>query len=301
MKTGLWPRLSLPQWSQTGKYRVRENVSGKEEGEGMSDIHPAAILSKGAEIDEDVSIGPYCIIGEKVRIKRGTRLLSNVVVEGETEIGEGCTVYPFTSIGLPPQDTKYRNEPTRVRIGERNIIREYITVHRGSVGGDAVTEIGNNNFLMAYVHIAHDCKIGSNIIMANAATLGGHVIVEDHAVLSGLVAVHQFTRIGSYAMVSGLSGVVQDIPPYTMAAGSRARLFGLNVIGLKRHGFSDETISELKKAYKILFLERHTLKEALKKLQSELPYTEEIAHLLEFISSNRRGICRPEGRSSEEQ
>lgn len=256
------------------------------------EIHPTAIVDSSVDIDDNVFIGPYCIIGNGARIKRGVRLLSNVIIEGKVEIGEDTTVYPFTSIGLPPQDIKYHGEDTGVIIGSSNIIREYITIHRASVGGDGFTAIGSNNFLMAYVHIAHDCKIGNNVIMANAATLAGHVKIEDYAVIGGLVAVHQFTRIGAYAMVGGFSGIGQDIPPYMIASGARARLFGLNTVGLKRHGFSDETISELKKAYKILFREKRTLKDAIKKVQEELPYSEEIRHLIEFIEQNKRGICR---------
>ena len=267
----------------------------------MADIHPTAIIQDGAELDEDVSIGPYCIVGGNVKIGKGTRLLSNVIIEGETGIGESCTIYPFTSIGLSPQDFKYKDEPTGVRIGSRNIIREYITIHRASVGGDGLTVVGDENFLMAYVHIAHDCKVGSKIIMANAATLAGHVKVGDCAVIGGLVAVHQFVRIGAYAMVGGFSGVGQDILPYTVASGPRVKLYGLNIVGLKRYGFSEETIAELKKAYKILFRERLTLKDAIKKVQEELPYTEEIAHLIEFINENRRGICRPGRKTSEEK
>jgi UDP-N-acetylglucosamine acyltransferase len=255
-------------------------------------IHPTAIISPKAEIDKGVIIGPFCIIGEGVRIKKGTRLISNITVEGNTEMGEDCTIYPFTSIGLPPQDLKYKGEKTGVKIGKENIIREYVTIHRASVGGDGLTTIGDRNFLMAYVHIGHDCKIGSQIIMANVATLGGHVVVEDYAVIGGLVAVHQFTRIGAYTMVGGFSGVGQDIPPYTIASGARAKLFGLNTIGLKRHGFSDSKINELKRAYKILFREKRTLKDAIKKIQEELPHTDEIKHLIEFIQKNKRGICR---------
>ncbi len=256
------------------------------------DIHKTAIVSSKADIDDDVHIGPFCTVGEGVVIKSGTRLISNVVVEGSTEIGEGCIIHPFATIGVPPQDLKYKNEKTGVKIGKNNIIREYASIHRASVGGDGLTEIGDSNFLMAYVHIAHDCKIGNSTIMANAATLAGHVHVEDYAVIGGLVAVHQYTRIGAYSMVGGFSGIGQDIPPYTMASGARAKLYGLNVIGLKRHGFSDETINNLKKAYKILFREKKTLKEALKKIKSELPETPEIKHLLEFIEKNKRGICR---------
>jgi UDP-N-acetylglucosamine acyltransferase len=257
------------------------------------EIHPTAILNPKAEIDGGVVIGPFCIIGEGVRIKRGTKLISSVVIEGDTEIGENCIIYPFTSIGLPPQDLKYKGEKTGLKIGNDNIIREYVTVHRASIGGDGITTIGDKNFLMAYAHIAHDCKIGSHIILANAATLAGHVVVEDYAIISGLTAIHQFTRIGAYAMVGGFSGVGQDVPPYTIASGARAKLFGLNTIGLKRHGFSDAKINHLKKAYKILFREKRTLKDAIKKIQEDLSYTDEIKHLIDFIQQkNARGICR---------
>lgn len=256
------------------------------------EIHPTAIIAPDAEIAEDTSIGPFCIIHDKVHIKKGTRLMSHVVIEGSTEIGENCTIYPFASIGLPPQDLKYRGEKTGLRIGNNNTIREYCAIHRASVSGDGVTLIGDNNFLMAYVHVAHDCKIGNSVIMANLATLAGHVSIEDHAVIGGLVAVHQFTRVGAYAMVGGFSGVGQDIPPFMIASGARVKLFGLNTVGLKRHGFSDATVNELKKAYKILFREKRTLKDAIKKIQEDLPYTDEIKRLIEFIQKNKRGICR---------
>lgn len=255
-------------------------------------IHLSAIVDNKAEIDADVEIGPFCIIKKGVQIKKGSRLFSNVIIEGQTEIGENCNIYPFSSIGFPPQDLKYKGENTKLVIGNNNIIREYTTIHRASIGGDGITSIGENNFLMAYVHIAHNCKIGSNIVMANAATLAGHVLVEDFAVIGGLVAVHQFTRIGRYAMVGGFSGIVQDIPPYMIASGARAKLFGPNTIGLKRHGFSDTTINAIKKAYKILFREKKTLKEAIKKIQEDLPASDEIRHLIEFIEKNKRGICR---------
>ena len=255
-------------------------------------IHKTAIVSPKADIGDNVSIGPFCIIGEGVVIKKGARLISNVIVEGDTEIGEECIVHPFATIGLPPQDIKYKNEKTGVKIGKKNIIREYTSIHRATAGEGGLTEIGDSNFLMAYVHIAHDCKIGNSVIMANAAMLAGHVVVEDFAVFGGLVVVHQFTRIGAYAMVGGFSGIGQDIPPYTMASGARAKLYGLNVIGLKWQGFSDDAINNLKKAYKILFREKKTLKDALKKIKSELPETKELKHLVEFIEKNKRGICR---------
>ncbi len=257
-----------------------------------TEIHTTAIVDSAASIDEGVFIGPFCIIGKGAEIRKGARLLSNVIVEGRTEIGEECTIYPFSSIGFQPQDLKYKGEETGVRIGKRNIIREYTTIHRASVGGDGLTTVGDENFLMAYVHIAHDCKIGNHVIMANSAALAGHVTVEDYAYIGGLVGVHQFTRIGAYSMVGAFSAIGQDIPPYTMASGVRAKLFGLNSVGLKRHGFSDSTVTELKKAYKILFRDKGTLKEAIKKVQEELPYTDEIRHLIEFIEKNKRGICR---------
>lgn len=256
-------------------------------------IHPTAIIDKNAILDEDVYVGPYSIIGRNVRIGRATRLMSHVVIEGRTEIGENCTIFPFASIGHPPQDLKYKDEDTSVKIGNNNIIREYVSIHRGSVGGDGITEVGNDNFLMDYVHIAHDCKIGSKIIMSNNVGLSGHVHVEDCAVLGGMIGVHQFVRIGGYTMVGGFSRIVQDIPPYVKVSGAeKAKLFGLNIVGLKNRGFSEEVIEELKKAYKILFREKLTLKDAIKKIQSELPYTDEIRHMIEFIQKNKRGICR---------
>lgn len=255
-------------------------------------IHSTAIVDSKTEIDSSVEIGPFCIVKSGVIIRKGTKLLSNVIVEGTTDIGENCIIYPFSSIGFPPQDLKYKGENTKLIIGNNNIIREYSTIHRASVSGDGITSVADNNFLMAYVHIAHDCKVGSNIIMANAATLAGHVLVEDFAVIGGLAAVHQFARIGRYVMVGGLSGIVLDIPPYMVASGSRAKLFGPNTIGLKRHGFPDSTINTIKKAYKILFREKRTLKDALKKIREDLPAIDEIKHLVDFIEKNKRGICR---------
>jgi len=255
-------------------------------------IHETAIIDPKADLDTGIEIGPFCIIKKGVRIGKNTKLMANVIVDGETEIGENCTFYPFSSIGLPPQDLKYKGENTRLTIGKNNTVREYVTIHRASIGGDETTVVGNNNFLMAYVHIAHDCKIGNHVIMANAATLAGHVVVEDFSVVGGLVAVHQYTRIGRYAMVGGFSGIGQDIPPYMIASGARAKLFGPNAIGLKRHGFSEQTINEIKKTYKILFREKRTLKDAIRKVREDFGDSPEIQHLIEFIEKNKRGICR---------
>ncbi len=257
-----------------------------------TEIHKTAIVSKKAIIEGNVEVGPNCIIGDGVVIRKGTKLISNVVIEGNTEIGENCTIHPFATIGLPPQDLKYKGEPTGLKVGNNNIVREYTSIHRGSVGGDGYTMVGDGNFIMAYCHIAHDCRIGASNIMANAATLAGHVMIEDFAFIGGVVVVHQFTRIGAHAMVGGFSGIGQDIPPYTMASGARAKLYGLNAIGLKRRGFSDEAINVLKKAYRVLFREKRTLADALKTIKTDLPQLPEIKHLVEFIEKNKRGICR---------
>lgn len=254
-------------------------------------IHPTAIIDPKAKFATGVEIGPYCIVGSRVKLGKNTKLMSNVIIE-ETEMGSNCTVYPFTSIGLQPQDLKYEGEKTKVLIGDNNIIREYISIHRGSVGGEGITRIGDDNFLMGYVHIAHDCKIANNVVMANATTLAGHVTVEDYVFIGGHVAVHQFTSIGAYAMIGGFSAIPQDIPPYTTAAGDRAKLYGLNSVGLKRQNFSDAQIKELKHAYKILFRSKLTLREAIALLKQDGKLSKEINNLIEFIENNKRGICR---------
>ncbi len=258
-------------------------------------IHPSALVSPKAQLGDNTYLGPFCIVGDGVVIGSNCQLFSHVVIDGKVEIGCNNQIYPFTSIGLPPQDLKYKGEDTGVRIGNNNILRENMTIHRGSVSGDGWTEIGDNNFLMAYVHIAHDCKVGSHIVMANNATLGGHVIVEDYVVIGGLTPIHQFCRIGGYAMVGGGSSVGLDIPPYVIAAGYRGQLYGLNLVGLKRRGFSKETIELLKKAYKLLFQEHHLLKDAIHKARTELPRSEEIERMLTFIENSKRGVCRKLG------
>lgn len=257
------------------------------------DIHPTAVVDKAASIADGVAIGPYCLVGPKAAIGKGTRLRSHVVVEGSTSIGENCDIYPFACLGQAPQDMKYKGEDTSVKIGNNNIIREYVTVHRASVGGDGITSVGDDNFFMAYVHVAHDCKVGSHVIMANYAGLAGHVIIEDRVVIGGLLGVHQYVRVGAYSMLGGMSRIVNDVPPFMIVSGAeKAKLYGLNVIGLKRNGFSDESIEELKQAYNILFRQKLTIGEAIKKVQADLPYTEHIKHLIEFIKENKRGITR---------
>jgi UDP-N-acetylglucosamine acyltransferase len=255
-------------------------------------IHPTAIVHPKAGIAEGVEIGPYAVIGEHVTIGKGTRIAAHVLVEGWTTIGERNQIHSFSSIGTPPQDIGYKNEETYLIIGDGNVIRECATVHRATTKEDRKTVIGNKNFLMAYSHVAHDCKLGNNIIMANSVALGGHIVVGDHAILGGIVAVHQFVKIGPYAIIGGQSAVSLDIPPYVSAAGNRAQLYGLNLVGLKRKGFSDETIAALKKAYKIIFRSGLTQDEAVRKTLEELHDVAEVVTLVDFIRSSKRGITR---------
>ncbi len=257
-------------------------------------IHATAVVHPGAELDSDVEIGPYAIIGEHVKIGRGTRVGAHTVIDGWTTIGEENQIFHLASVGAVPQDLKYRGEETYLKIGDRNIIREFATLHLGTVTGDGETTVGSGNLFMAYSHVAHDCHIGNGVVMANAATLAGHVRVEDFAILGGLSAIHQFTRIGAHAMIGGGTLVGMDIPPYTISTGDRrdARLRGLNLVGLKRHNFSDEVIASLKKAYKILVLSDLKLKDALERIRSEVPASPEIEHFTTFIETAQRGICR---------
>jgi UDP-N-acetylglucosamine acyltransferase len=255
-------------------------------------IHPSAIVYPGAEIDVDVEIGPFAVIGANVKIGRGTKIGPSAVIQGWTEIGEDNQIFHLTSVGAIPQDLKYKGEETYLKIGNGNIIREFATIHPGTITGDGETTIGNGNLFMAYSHVAHDCHIGNKVIMANGATLAGHIYVEDHAILGGLSAVHQFARIGTHVMIAGGAMVGQDVPPYTMASGDRATLHGLNLVGLKRCGFSDEVIRDLKKAYKILVRSNLRVEEALVKIKSEIPSSSELNHFVEFVENAKRGICR---------
>ena len=255
-------------------------------------IHPTAIVHPRAKLADGVEVGAYSIIGEHVSVGKGTRIESHVLVEGWTTIGERNHIFSFSCIGTPPQDISYKNEETRLVIGNDNVIRESATIHRATIKEDRVTEIGNGNFLMAYSHIAHDCKLGNHIIMANSAGLAGHITIGDYAILGGIVAVHQFVRIGKYSIIGGQSAVSQDIPPYVSAAGNRAKLYGLNLVGLKRRGFSDAAISDLKKAYKIIFRSGLILEEALARGRAELGGSPEAMHLIEFMTGSKRGVTR---------
>lgn len=256
------------------------------------DIHPTAVVHPEARIGSGVKIGAYSVVGQNVRIGRDTVIDSHVVLDGWTEIGERCRLFPFASLGAAPQAVRYRGEPTRLTVGNENTFREFVTVHRATVEGGGETVMGNGNFIMAYSHIAHDCRIGNGVIMANNSTLAGHIQVEDFAIVGGLVAIHQFVRVGCYALVGGASAVPQDIPPYMIAAGNRARLYGLNNVGLKRHKFSATTVAALKQAYRILFRSHLTLHRAMEKAEMEVPPLPEVKHLLEFLRKSRRGVCR---------
>lgn len=255
-------------------------------------VHPTTIIAVDAKLAEGVKIGPYSIIGSGVTIGPRTEIGAHVVIEGRTDIGSDCRVFHYTYIGGPPQDLKYRGEDTALKVGDNNIIREYVTLNRGTATGGGITTIGNNNLFMAYVHVAHDCHIGDNVVMANAATLAGHVTIEDRAIIGGLSAIHQFTRIGTCVMIGGCSAVSQDVPPYMNATGNRAKLFGLNTIGLQRNNVSEEAIRGLKKAYKIIFRSGLTLDDALARVEGEMGAIDEVEYLVRFIQQSERGVCR---------
>jgi len=257
-------------------------------------IHPSAIIDSSATLAADVEIGPYAIIGKHVTIGSGTTVGPHTVIGDWTTIGANNQIFHQASVGAPPQDLKYKGEEAWTHIGDNNIIREFATIHRGTLTGHGETVVGNSNLFMAYSHVAHDCRIGNGVVMANVATLAGHVTVEDNVILGGLVAIHQFVTIGAYAMIGGGTLVGVDILPYTIATMSRrdAKLRGLNLIGLKRRGFSDQAISNLKTAYKILFMSDLKLPEAVERIKAEITGCPEVDYMLDFIARSQRGICR---------
>lgn len=259
---------------------------------GADRIHHTAVVDPAAVIADDAIVGAYCVIGADVEIGSRSEIGPHVVVEGPTRIGEENRVYQFASLGAPAQDTKYAGEPTPLIVGNRNTIRESATLHRGTRDGGGETRIGDDNLLMAYSHVAHDCRLGDSIIMANGATLGGHVEIEDFAIIGGLAAVHQHCHVGESAMVGGGSMAVQDVPPFCIAVGDRARLAGLNVVGLKRRGFERERIAAIKSAYRLLFQSKLQRAEAIERIRAELPDAADVAKMLEFIENSNRGVCR---------
>lgn len=255
-------------------------------------IHPTAVISPGAEIDHSAEIGPYAVVGPRVRIGPRTTVGAHAVIDGDTSIGADNRIFPFSSIGSLPQDLKYAGEPTRLEIGDGNQFREFTTISIGTEQGGGVTQIGSRCLFMANSHVAHDCRVGDGVILANSVALAGHVVVEDHVILGGLAAVHQFTQIGRHAFISGGAIVTMDIPPYCTAQGDRAQLAGLNTVGLTRHGFSQQQIRRVKAAYKIVFRSGLGLREALARVRAEYGGHSEIDHFVGFIEGSERGIAR---------
>lgn len=256
-------------------------------------IHETAMVHPMAEVADDVEIGPYSIIGEKVKIGKGTSIGPHCVIDKWTVIGTGCQIYQFASLGAPPQHMRYKGEETSVIIGNNNIIREFVTIHRGTPFGNGKTVLGDENFVMAYAHVAHDCTLGNRIIMASYAALGGHVEIGDYAIIGGIVAIHQYVRIGTYAFVGGATALTRDIPPYVTASGMKVKFYGINVVNLQRHKIPEEIIAGLRKAYKVLFRSHLTMEEAIKKVQEDPVYAlSEVRHMLDFIKGSKRGVTR---------
>jgi len=257
----------------------------------MGNIHPSAVVHPDAQIGSNCHIGPFCVIGQHVTLGPDCRLHSHVVIDGHTTLGVGNELFPFAAIGLKTQDLKWKGGVTRTVIGDHNVFRENSTVHSATNDGDA-TVIGSHNHFLAYTHIAHDCRVGSHIVMSNVGTLAGHVIVEDHAIIGGLAAVHQFCRIGRMSIIGGCAKVVQDVPPYMIVDGNPGETKGLNKVGMERNGISAEAQAALKKAYKILFREGLTVSNALTKIEAEVPVLPEIQHLIAFARASERGLAK---------
>jgi len=262
----------------------------------MTDIHSTAIVDPKATLAGDVTIGPYSVVGENVVLGAGVRLMSHVVVDGHTQVGAGTVIYPFASIGLPPQDLKYGGEPSVLEIGVNNVIREHVTMNPGTEGGGMITRIGDNCLFMVASHVAHDCQLGDHVIMANNAALGGHVSVGEWAILGGLSAIHQYVRIGRHAIVGGMSGVEHDVIPYGSVMGDRARLAGLNLVGLKRRGFGRDTIHDMRRAFRLLFAQEGTMTERLVDVSDLFNAIEPVMDIVDFIQGeSTRPICQPKG------
>lgn len=256
-------------------------------------IHPTAIVDPDANISREAEIGPYCIIGSGVTIGARTRLLAHIYLEGKLTIGKDNVFYPYSSCGVAPQDKKYKGEPSETHIGDRNSIREFVTIHRGTEGGGMVTSIGDGNLLMAYVHIAHDVVVNNNTIIANGVTFAGHVTVEDYANIGGLSAIHQFCRIGRYAMVGSYSVIKQNVLPFSITASNHVvEVYGANKVGMERAGFSADAIEPLQNAFRTLTRGGLNTTQALARIEEEIPQTGEVQELLTFIRSSNRGFCK---------
>jgi len=260
----------------------------------MTNIHPSAIVDPLATLADTVRVGPFCSIGPNVVLDADVHLHSHVVINGRTKIGEGSEIFPFASIGMAPQDLKYRGEESFLEIGKRNKIREYVTMNPGTEGGGLLTRVGDDCLFMVGAHVAHDCMVGNNVILANNATLAGHVTVGDFAIIGGLSAVHQFVRIGPHAMIGGMSGVENDVIPYGSVMGDRASLCGLNVVGLKRRGFDKETIHRMRSAYRMLFADEGTIKERVADVAEIFGTDETVKQIVDFVQAqSSRGLTQP--------
>jgi UDP-N-acetylglucosamine acyltransferase len=260
----------------------------------MTTIHPTALVDAKAEIGVDVEIGPYCLVGPAVRLGARTRLMSHVVIEGDTRLGEDNVVHPFATLGGPPQHVAYKGEPTKLIIGDGNTIREYVTMHKGTPTGRAVTTVGSNSFFMAQSHVAHDCIVGDNVILNHAATLGGHVSVDEYAIIGGLAAVHQYGRIGRHVIVGGLAAVTKDVIPFGSVWGNHAHLEGLNLVGLKRRGFARDVINDLRAAYRLMFADEGTFQERVEDVARVFANSPEVREIVDFIRADaNRPICLP--------
>jgi UDP-N-acetylglucosamine acyltransferase len=259
----------------------------------LMNVHPTAIVDSGAKIHSSSKIGPYCTVGAEVEIGQNCELIAHVVMAGPTRIGARNRFFPFSSIGLGPQDLSYKGEPTRLEIGDDNVVREFVTINRGTVKGGGVTRIGSHSLIMAYTHIAHDCMIGDHVIMANAATLGGHVIVEDWATVGALCPVHHFVRIGTHSFIGGGTTITRDVLPFSKTSAERGtHAYGLNAVGLERRGFSKQRIRKIHHAYKVLLASKLNTSQALEKLKSESDRGEDVEMLIRFVEASERGVIK---------
>ncbi len=257
-------------------------------------VHPSAVVNPAARLGEGVEIGPFCCVGGEVELAAGVRLVSHVVIEGRTRVGAGTVIYPFAVLGTPPQDLKYRGEASELVIGRNNRIREHVTMNPGTAGGGMITTVGDEGLFMVGAHVAHDCRLGDHVILANNATLAGHVVVGDYAILGGLSAVHQFVRIGPHAMIGGMSGVENDVIPYGLVMGERARLSGLNLVGLERRGYSREDIQALRAAYRVLFGSGGTLAGRIEEVANLFQDHQVVGDIVAFLrAKSSRAVCQP--------
>ncbi len=256
------------------------------------DVHPTAILSPEVELEAEVTVGPYAVLNGRIRVGAGTRIGPHALIEGDTIIGRACQIHGHAVLGTAPQDLKYRGEPTRLTVGDRCVVREFATVNRGTVGGGGHTLLGNGVVVMASAHVAHDCTLHDGVILANQATMAGHVVLESHVIVGGMTGIHQFCRIGRHAFVGACSAVLQDVVPYIRVQGNRAKPFRLNTVGLRRHGFSRETLASLHYAYRLLFNAGLNTSQALDRIAAEVPPCPEVDYLVEFVKRSERGISK---------